>query len=218
MAKKKITIYTIVFFIVFISVLNFRFIESQAKFYFSKDNGSIKISQQELGAYLLPVAGAPVSVLGQVSKDSLSQKDSGFVLNIPSLGIYAPIVIENSTALDIVYKRLQEGVVHYGTSPMPGEKGTSVILGHSSAYPWYRGSYGSVFALLNKLQPGDTFQIKKGMDILNYKVSESLVFSPFSDNNQLAEFENSDNSSVILVSCWPVGTNYKRLAVKAELI
>ena len=92
-------------------------------------------------------------------------------------------------------------------------------MGHSSAYPWYKGNYGSVFALLGKLNPGDAFSIRYSDGrVFKYQVRRGLIFNPLVKDEKTLEFEKSSTPSVILMSCWPVGTNYKRIAILGEQI
>lgn len=198
MVKKFIGYFLITFIVVF-SILNSRFVSAQVSFWFRQDElkkGTVSAEKEKL----LPLT------------------DDDFYLSIPTLDVSAPVVLEKSTDQNKIFDRLEEGVVHYGSSPLPGQKGASIILGHSSAYPWYKGKYGSVFALLGRLKTGDVIKIQNGDKILNYKVSQSLVFYPFSKDKRLEQLEKSDKSSIILVSCWPVGTNYRRIAIRADLI
>ncbi len=140
-------------------------------------------------------------------------------LTVGKIGITAPIVFNVGSDNDKIFKNLENGVVHYSDTPKPGLDGISVILGHSSAYPWYRGSYGSVFALLGKLEPGDKFSVQYSDGrVFSFAVKQSLIFSPFSDDSQLKQIEKYPGSSLVLISCWPIGTNYKRIAVQAELV
>ena len=140
-------------------------------------------------------------------------------LVIEKLGISAPIVFGVSSNNDAILKNLENGIVHYSNTPKPGLEGVSIVLGHSSAYPWYRGAYGSVFTLLGKLQPGDKFSVRYDDGrIFNFAVKQSVVFSPFADDSRLTQIEKTPGTFLVLVSCWPVGTNYKRIAVQAELI
>ncbi len=141
-----------------------------------------------------------------------------FRLSIPRLGISAPIIMEPTTDENRIYKKLESGVVHYGTTPLPGQPGTSIILGHSSAYPWYKGDYGSIFAQLSKLKTDDIISVEKEGQILNYKVSRSIIFYPkTADDFELRELETTTGSSLVLMTCWPTGTNAKRIAVRADL-
>ena len=141
------------------------------------------------------------------------------ILQIPSLGIKAPIIFEPSTDENKIYKSLEKGVVHYSETPKPGKAGTSIILGHSSAYSWYKGDYGSIFSRLSKLKTGDVILIDADGQKLSYEVAKFLIFSPKTENDfELRELESTDDSSIVLMTCWPTGTNAKRIAVRADLI
>lgn len=140
-------------------------------------------------------------------------------LVIDSIGVNAPIVFNVPNNNDIIYNNLEKGVVHYSTTAKPGTPGTSVILGHSSAYPWYRGDYGAVFALLSKLNPGDRFYVQyEDNRVFVYKMVKSIIFNPFTEDGRLTSIESEQGNFIILISCYPVGTNYKRIAIQAEQI
>ncbi len=194
----------------FFLVLNFRFVFANAKFWLETKIFHTVSSGDNLGPFPLPLAAG--------SFKSVILSDSA-VLTIEKLGIPAPIVFGAGTDTKRIYNELENGVVHYSDTPKPGENGASVILGHSSAYPWYRGSYGSVFALLGQLRPGDTFSIKyqSGQRFV-FTVKRTLIFKPLAENSQLTNMVSGVQPSVILISCWPVGTNYRRIAVQGELI
>lgn len=203
---KKFLKYFVIFFAVIFVLLNSRFVAADVKFWLAKrgvDVGLV-LDQTPTPVPKLPVTG--------------DAKAKVFTLEIPKLGVKAPIVLENSLDPNLIFNRLEDGVVHYAGTPLPGEAGVSIILGHSSAYPWYKGHYGSVFALLIKLRPGDEIFVSDGSRLLKYRVSQSLVFNPFASRDaRLAALGESDRSAMVLVSCWPVGTTYKRIAVRAEL-
>jgi len=142
-----------------------------------------------------------------------------FRIDIPVLGKSAPIITENSTNINTIYKTLKRGVVHYGESPAPGQKGTSILLGHSSSPPWSRGSYDTVFDSLADLKSGDKFNIYINGQTLNYEVKYSTLLSPSSNDSAIIQrLERTNDSSLILVSCWPAGTDSQRIAVRADLI
>jgi LPXTG-site transpeptidase (sortase) family protein len=97
--------------------------------------------------------------------------------------------------------------------------GNGIILGHSSAYPWYRGDYGSVFALLSKLAVGERFYVQyEDNRMFVYEVRGSVIFNPFKTEERLAALEGVTGDNVILLSCYPVGTSYLRIAVRAEQV
>ncbi len=202
MVKKFIIYFSIIFIVVFL-ILNSRFVSAQIKFAFSNNSETLNSQKEEV----------------QLIKTKLPIAQSNqFLLKIPAIGVEAPIVLEKRVDQDSIFKSLEKGVVHFVDSPLPGQKGASIILGHSSAYPWYKGNYGSVFALLGKLKTGDLFYVENGDKVLTYQIKNSLIFNPLSDNSKIDEFVKTDGSAIILISCWPVGTNYQRIAVRAELI
>ena len=91
------------------------------------------------------------------------------------------------------------------------------IINFDLAQPsWYKGDYGAVFALLSKLSPGDRFYAQyEDNRIFVYEVAQSVVFNPFQENSRLNELEAMQGDSIILISCYPVGTDYLRIAVRA---
>ena len=140
-------------------------------------------------------------------------------LVIDSIGVRAPIVFNVPDNNDLIYDNLEKGVVHYSNTAKPGELGAAIVLGHSSAYPWYNGDYGAVFALLSKLKVGDRFYVQYDDNrSFVYEMRQAIIFNPFENDQRLTDIENATGSSLILISCYPVGTNYKRIAVQAMLV
>jgi LPXTG-site transpeptidase (sortase) family protein len=140
-------------------------------------------------------------------------------LVIDSIGVRAPIVFNVPNDNDRIYDELENGVVHYVDTAKPGLPGVSVILGHSSAYPWYKGDYGAVFALLSKLNPGDRFYVQYSDNrTFVYEMRDSVIFNPFENDERLNALEQAPGSTMLLISCYPVGTNYKRIAIQAALV
>lgn len=220
-----IGLFLLSFFVIFI-LLNLKPTTAYISFWLfdKKDNLQQLVDNDDVSSLLMPVMGykevssSPIPQEKVVSNDAQMPQSSSWI-SIPSLNVKAPIVFEQSTNPDKIYDRLEDGVVHYADTPLPGDEGVSVILGHSSAYPWYKGNYGSIFALISKLNPGDDINIYRNGKLLSYRVSDSLIFSPFSPSTQkLEEIEHTDGSAIVLLSCWPVGTNLKRIAIKAELL
>ncbi len=133
---------------------------------------------------------------------------------IPKINVNAPIVFPQTIDNDELLSYLEKGVIHYRDSAEIGKPGTAIILGHSSAYPWYNGNYGSVFALLEKLEIGDEFVVSYQNKKYYYRVSEKNIVVPLD-----FKVEEQDNKShLILMSCWPVRTNRLRMVVNSDLI
>jgi len=109
-------------------------------------------------------------------------------------------------------KALQEGVVHYPGTSVPGQPGNTVVTGHSSYFPWDPGKFKDVFALLHKVVVGDEIVAYYNQQKYVYKVVEIKVVMP--DNIEV--LKQTSTPQLTLITCTPVGTNLKRLIVIAK--
>lgn len=135
---------------------------------------------------------------------------------IPKINVEIPVVYdEPSIQEDAVQKALERGVLHYATTPNPGEKGNTVIFGHSSNNILNSGKYKFAFVLLSRLEKNDTFMLEKNGVRYVYKVFERKVVPP----NDLSVLKNhGDKSTATLITCDPPGTSINRLVVTGEQI
>lgn len=189
---KEVLIFLIIFLIVFFSALivfNGRFIYAQIKY---SVLGPPPIRLDSKGVF----SGFPFS----------PEAELNLKLVIPKIGVEAPIVLVEHTDEYFIQNALEKGVVRYPDS--------NVILGHSSAYPWYKGVYGSIFSLLNKLEIGDEIFIFSEDEEYTYQVLGKEINLPKNLNLE----QTGEDSVIYLISCWPVSTAWKRIAVKAERV
>ncbi len=107
---------------------------------------------------------------------------------------------------------LQNGVVHYPGTNTPGNGGNTVITGHSSYFPWDPGRFKDVFALLHEVVVGDKIVVYYDQKKYVYEVSEIKVVMP----NELDVLKSTNDETLTLITCTPVGTNLKRLIVIAK--
>ncbi len=140
-------------------------------------------------------------------------------ITIPRIGISVPIVFGISEDIKHIYNALNRGVVHYSASSKPGLNGAATILGHSSDYIWKKNIYGSVFALLGKLQPGDRIIVEysDGRQF-TFAMKQAVVFIPFTADARIEKIQQTTAPTLVLLSCWPVGTDNKRIAIEATLV
>jgi LPXTG-site transpeptidase (sortase) family protein len=122
---------------------------------------------------------------------------------------------EPSTKEEALQNALERGVVHYATTPNPGEKGNAVIVGHSSNNILNQGKYKFAFVLLKQLEPGDTIVLTKDGKRYVYKVYEKKIVKP-TDVSVLGAA--SKPSTLTLITCDPPGTSINRLIVVAEQV
>ena len=134
---------------------------------------------------------------------------------IEKIRTIAPVVFPDSLDNVVLLKSLEKGVIKYKDSTQIGEPGTAILLGHSSAYPWYRGEYGSVFALLEKLENGDQFALTtKNGKTFYYRVDRKQIIIPKDFKIDIKDGQ----SHIVLISCWPVRSNKMRMTVWSDLI
>lgn len=135
---------------------------------------------------------------------------------IPKINVEIPVVYdEPSVEEKSIQHALERGVVHYASTPAPGQIGNGVIFGHSSNNILNKGQYKFAFVLLKRLEPGDTFILQKDSKRYVYKVTDKKVVKPTEVsilNNQAA------GSTMTLVTCDPPGTSLNRLLVVGQQI
>ncbi|MDD5750514.1 MAG: sortase [Candidatus Pacebacteria bacterium] len=140
-------------------------------------------------------------------------------LLIPKIGVRAPIVSsgnDSDTNPLRLKPYLDNGVLFYPGSVLPREKGQTIILGHSAPAGWPKINYDTVFSELNRLVAGDEIRIETAAGgVYVYKVVEKVFLQRGDD---VPDFTLTNRINVlVLISCWPPGKDYKRIAVAAVL-
>jgi len=167
-------------------------------------------------SFTSPGSGISSLIIADGTGQPISQNPE---LIIPKLSVKAPIIFNPEDQSEASSQEaLKNGVLHFpvsGANAKPGEKGNTVVLGHSSADVFSGGNYKFIFVQLNRLVAGDLFYIDyKGVRYA-YEVNEKKVISP-DDLQQL----NLGNNEVFatLITCDPPGTVFNRLLVIAKQI
>lgn len=140
-----------------------------------------------------------------------SEKNNG--LEIPKLGLWAPLIFPVGPSKKEITSALDKGVVHYPASVLPGEEGESVILGHSAALGRPKVKYDWVFSRLNELTEGDEIIFYFSGKKFKYRVKQKLFINK---GEEIPKFSGDSVSVVTLISCWPPGKDIKRIVVRAE--
>ncbi len=135
---------------------------------------------------------------------------------IPKINVEIPVVYDLNTVDEAaIQNALERGVVHMSSTPDPGQKGNSVIVGHSSNNIFNQGKYKFAFVLLNRLEVGDTFFLTKGGVRYAYKVYDKKIVKP----NDVSVLGPTDKlATATLITCDPPGTSLNRLIVVGEQI
>lgn len=138
---------------------------------------------------------------------------SGDYITIPKIKAQAPLIFNVDPWREKIYQEvLKSGVAHAAGTPLPGEAGRSFIFAHSSGNPFQITSYNTVFLKLGELKIGDEIDIKRGGKDYKYSVTQTKIVNPW-DTEYLMK---SGVDGIIVQTCWPIGTAFKRLLVFAS--
>jgi sortase A len=140
-------------------------------------------------------------------------------LIIPKINVEVPVdYTTNSLDEAKIQLSLRDGATYYplpGADALPGQKGNTSILGHSSNDIFHEGKYKFVFVLLDKLEVGDVFYLHyQGVRYI-YKVTEKRVISP---KDIAALQRGTDKPIATLITCTPPGTDFQRLLIFGDQI
>lgn len=153
----------------------------------------------------------------QISQEIVANDD--YSLIIPKIKAQAAVVAGVSAFDRNQYTEVldQNKVAQTDTSTPPGSgKGTSTfIFAHSSA-EGLTARKNAVFYLLGELKKGDTVWVTYQGKKYFYKVYQSKVIK--ATETSYLSYHDNNKEVLILQTCWPVGTDWNRLLVLAELL
>ncbi len=163
---------------------------------------------------------APASVQQLFFNEVTTQKalepvDTNFGILIPKIEANAPIVTEVDPYDSNIYQReLARGVAHAKGTGLPGENKTMFLFAHASGDITMARRYNSIFYLLNKMEPSDEITIYYRGAPHKYQVTQVKTVNP----DAVDYLENNSDADLILMTCTPPGTTWKRLLVLATLV
>lgn len=135
---------------------------------------------------------------------------------VPKINIQLPIIYGTSTNENDVENSLEDGVVHYASTSVPGQQGNAAFFGHSSNNIFNPGKYKFAFVLLHELVPGDIFYLTYNGKVYTYRVFQKQIVQP-SDTWVLNPVAGK-TATTTLITCDPPGTSLHRLVVWGEQI
>lgn len=136
---------------------------------------------------------------------------------IPKINVEIPLNFSvNTTNESQIENALEDGVVHYPTTVLPGQMGNTAFFGHSSNNIFNPGHYKFAFALLHDVVPGDTFYLTYGGKVYAYQVFQKEIVEP----NDVGVLNNvaGYTATATLITCDPPGTSLHRLVVWGEQV
>lgn len=136
---------------------------------------------------------------------------------IPKINVEIPVIYSvTSSDESVIENNLEDGVVHYPTTEVPGQEGNVAIFGHSSNNIFNSGHYKFAFVLLHTLRSGDIFYLTYHGTVYTYKVISRQIVDP-SDVAVLDDVPNQ-TATATLITCDPPGTSLHRLVVVGQQI
>lgn len=142
-----------------------------------------------------------------------------FSIRIPKINASAQIETNVSPFnkeeyLPVLDKNL---VAHAKNSSLPGQKDTSVYLfAHSTNQGLQTVRKNSIFYLLGELKNDDPIFINYNGKLYAYKVYKQKVVK--ASEVEYLNYKEEGKELLILQTCWPLGTDWKRLLIFAERI
>jgi len=152
---------------------------------------------------------------GSLNSEDFEYSDKENGLEIPKINIEAPLIFPGTLDGEKIHEYLNEGVVWYPDSALPGTTGQTIILGHSAPPGWPKIKYDWVFTHLIDMEKGDEIFVYFNNRKYTYEVKEKLFFEK---GEEVPEYSLTNSENVlILISCWPPGKDIRRIGVSAEL-
>lgn len=192
--------------------IQFRTIQARGIQYTVTDDGDLV----EKGEDAVQTTGSPTfaDVLSGDTRQFLEATDTKFSILIPKIAANARIFSNVDPADEKNFTPvLQKGIAHAKGSVFPGMPGNTYLFAHSTDNWWNVGRYNAVFYLLKELQPGDDIVVFFENERHDYVVESTLIKD--ADYTEFLKNAQDGPERLILQTCWPPGTTWKRLYVVA---
>ena len=139
--------------------------------------------------------------------------DRDFSINIPKISARSRVIENVNAGVEREYlAALKNGVASAAGLSYPGRIGTTYLFAHSTNSPVNYARYNAVFYLLDKLVAGDTVELVYKDRLYKYVVRSTEVLSA-RDTRYLVP--QQEEEILVLQTCYPPGTSWKRLVVVA---
>ena len=159
------------------------------------------------------------SLLGDITTKNhekvLVPPNVDFSIVVPKIGAAEAITANVDPSNKEEYLRvLIHSIAHARGTAYPGVNGTTYLFAHSADNFWDIGRYNAVFYLLKDLQNGDDIYIFFAGRRYNYEVYDKKIVD--AGDVQYVDAALGAGERLILQTCWPPGTDWKRTLVFAR--
>lgn len=152
-------------------------------------------------------------IVNELSNNVFTNKENS--LEIPKIGVTAPVIVAENSDQNYFDKELDRGVVIFPNSVLPGGVGQTIVLGHSAPSNWPKINYDGVFSRITELKDGDEIVLYFNNEKYSYFVNDKIFLEK---GEEIPNNETSSDNTLLLISCWPPGKNIQRIIIKSKLI
>ena len=179
-------------------------------------SGFGKLLEKQNPGKTVTEGGGLNGIFASAKEQILIPKDTEFSILIPKIGANAKIFpnVDASNSNNFL-PVLKQGVAHAAGTVFPGMAGNIYLFAHSTDSFWNVGRYNAIFYLLKNLSAGDEIVMYYQNQRFDYRVLETRVVDA-TDVSYIVNGKNSGSETLILQTCWPPGTTWKRLVVIAK--
>ncbi len=183
----------------------------------------------------IPIIGSTAKDKKQSEKDKDSNNDSKIIeketeendtyreyceenrITISAISISAPIIEAEGESQQDYESALNKGVLLFPYSQYPGEKGLTVLLGHSAPLGWPNIRYDRVFTEIDQLQEGDFIDICYNNKLYEYIViNENPQEKLYGVGEEVPPLYIEENKrELVIMTCWPPGDDAGRIGIRA---
>lgn len=159
--------------------------------------------------------GALSALFDNEKEHILTPIDPLFSILIPKIGASARVIANVDPQNENEFKSaLRTGVAHAKGTVFPGITGNTYLFAHSANDWWQATQINAVFYLLKDLEVGDEIVVFFENRRYNYQVSGKYIADP--SEVSLLINSKTGKEQLILQTCWPPGTAWKRLFIIAK--
>ena len=144
----------------------------------------------------------------------LVPKDPNFSIIVEKIGANAPVIPNVDASQKAVYEQaLKRGVAHALGTAFPGQVGVSYLFAHSTDTIFNVPRFNAIFYLLKDMEVGDRIVIFFNGKRYDYLTVEKKITEP----GDVSYFTmKTDEQILVLQTCYPPGTTWKRLLIIAK--
>jgi sortase A len=162
--------------------------------------GGAQFNLNEIPDNLLPLVQS--QVFPEIIRRPPPTSETALRVIIPRINLNQSIVQGTD------WEALKQGVGQLQNGVNPGDsRGNLVLSAHNDIY-------GELFRYLDRLEPGDRFQVQTQNQVYTYEVTGSDVVNP----TDVHVMDDRGRPTVTLISCYPYQVNTQRIVVFADRV